>query len=72
MSYIGPNPMGLYEVSQNKTIPPEHLMYLQGQLPSGVPLPAQYLQQNLHQNMPPPQLTMRQAPQVSISFFISN
>lgn len=68
MSYIGPNQVGLYDACQNK-IPPEHLMYLQGQLPSGVPLHAQYLQQNMHQNMPPPQLTMRQHTQVRNTLF---
>ncbi|KAJ8972811.1 hypothetical protein NQ317_009507 [Molorchus minor] len=56
MSYIGQNtPMpGLYDMGQNKTIPPEHLVYMSNQIPGGMALhPQQYLPQSLTQQLQP-------------------
>lgn len=63
MSYMGPSPAmptGLYDMSQQKSIPPEQVLYLSGQLPSGLQIHPQYLQQNIPQQMIP-----RQGTQVS-------
>lgn len=52
---------GLYDI-QPKSIPPEHLVYMSNQIPSGIPLhPSQYLPQSLTQQLPP----LRQGQQVS-------
>lgn len=48
MSYMGPGAAmpGLYDI-QNKSIPSEQLIYLSGQMPGGVSVHPQYLQQSL-------------------------
>lgn len=48
MSYMGPGAAmpGLYDI-QNKSIPPEQLIYLSGQMPGGVSVHPQYLPQSL-------------------------
>lgn len=54
MSYMGPSTAmpGLYDMSQNKSIPPEQLIYLSGQMPGGVSLHPQYLQQSMAHQLP--------------------
>ncbi|XP_063902752.1 maternal protein pumilio-like isoform X4 [Zophobas morio] len=59
MSYIGASSTmpGLYDLGQNKSIPSEHLVYLSNQMPGGMHMHPQYLQQPLT-----PQMQMRQGP----------
>lgn len=46
MSYINPGvPAGLYEMNQTKNIQTEQVLYLSGQLPSGLPVHPQYMPQ---------------------------
>lgn len=55
MSYMGPSGAamaGLYDVGQNKSIPPEQFIYYPGQLHRGIPLPPQYLPQSVAQQLP--------------------
>lgn len=55
MSYMGPSPTGmpgLYDMSQNKSIPPEQLIYLSSQIPGGVSVHPQYLPQSVAHQMP--------------------
>lgn len=56
MSYMGPGAAmpGLYDI-QNKSIPPEQLIYLSSQIPGGVSVHPQYLHQSV-----PHQFPMRQ------------
>lgn len=58
MSYISQNtPMpGLYDMGQNKSIPPEHLIYMPNQMAGGVPIHPhqQYLPQSLAQQLHQP------------------
>ncbi|KAJ8915629.1 hypothetical protein NQ315_003413, partial [Exocentrus adspersus] len=56
MSYMGQNTTmpGLYDMGQNKSIPPEHLVYMSNQIPGGMALhPQQYLPQSLNQQLQP-------------------
>ncbi|XP_015835236.1 pumilio homolog 2 isoform X3 [Tribolium castaneum] len=59
MSYIGASSTmpGLYDLGQNKSIPSEHLVYMSNQIPGGMHMHPQYLQQPLT-----PQMQMRQGP----------
>lgn len=64
MSYISQQTTtmpGLYDIGP-KSIPPEHLVYMSNQIPSGIPMhPSQYLPQSLTQQLP-----LRQGQQVII------
>lgn len=59
MSYIGASSTmpGLYDLGQNKSVPSEHLVYMSNQIPGGMHMHPQYLQQPLT-----PQIQMRQGP----------
>uniref|UniRef100_A0A1Y1L7R0 PUM-HD domain-containing protein n=1 Tax=Photinus pyralis TaxID=7054 RepID=A0A1Y1L7R0_PHOPY len=55
MSYMSPSGAampGLYDVSQNKSGQLEQYFYYPGHLPRGVPLPPQYVQHSMSQQMP--------------------
>lgn len=44
---------GLYDLGQNKSIPPEHLVYMSNQIPGGMHhMHPQYLPQSLTQQLP--------------------
>lgn len=64
MSYIGASSTmpGLYDLGQNKSVPSEHLVYMSNQIPGGMHMHPQYLQQPLT-----PQIQMRQGPVSAIS-----
>lgn len=65
MSYIGASSTipGLYDLGQNKSIPSEHLVYMSNQIPGGMHMHPQYLQQPLTA-----QMQMRQGPVSTFKF----
>lgn len=68
--YLGPNPgmPGLYDLSQNKNLAHEQVMYLSGhlsgQMQGGLPLHPSYVTPGVQQQIP-----LRQGPQAQVGQF---